>query len=192
MKTTVFATSVALGLALSGPAFAQTYTLNGTSVPDDQVSRIQAHCDTLMGSPGSTGTGSDAAISTSTSISGATTAPADTAGSAAIGSGTTVSGDVAASAGDAAATGAPAVGSGTSTGTETQSTSGTPPAGAAAGSTTTGLAGSNTAMGPGSTDFSTLDLGTVDLAACTAGGFTSAGTGSDTTTGAGASTTTTN
>ncbi|MBJ3784960.1 hypothetical protein [Devosia sediminis] len=47
-KFQLAASVAALSLSLAAPAFAQSYTLNGTDVPEDQVANIQAHCDALF------------------------------------------------------------------------------------------------------------------------------------------------
>lgn len=47
-KFQLAASVAALSLSLAAPAFAQSYTLYGTDVPEDQLANIQAHCDALF------------------------------------------------------------------------------------------------------------------------------------------------
>lgn len=53
-KKIVLATATAFAFSISGPAFAQ-FTLHGTAVPDDQVQRIQQHCDMLESNAATSG-----------------------------------------------------------------------------------------------------------------------------------------
>lgn len=143
MKTLKLATSVAaMTLLLGGAAFAQSFTLNGTEVPEDQVAKIQAHCDTLMTEEGVSAEG--------------TAATGDSASGAA--AGTTGNGSLTDSSNEAGSTGAS-----TSTDANTNVNTDT-----GAGTETDASAGAAASAG---VDFATLDLTTIDLAACQAGGF---------------------
>lgn len=162
MKSTKLVTSVAaLSLMLAGAAFAQSYTLNGSAVPEDQVARIQAHCDMLMSGQDASG-GGNAATGDSASGSaagttgnGSLTDTSNEAGSSGNTSGT-------ASAGTGTDTN---VNADTGVGTDTDATAGVGVDAAA------GVDASASASTSATVDFTTLDVATIDLAACQAGGF---------------------
>ncbi|MFD2649328.1 hypothetical protein ACFSX5_16190 [Devosia albogilva] len=75
MSKMILPASIAvLALGLSAPSFAQQYTIDGQSLPEDQVQRFQEHCDTLFGAEGagaaeSTTNGGDGGSSGSTDAS---------------------------------------------------------------------------------------------------------------------------
>lgn len=145
---TIAVSVAALLLGLSSPALAQSFTLNGTAVPTDQVERLQAHCDAL-----------EAAEMGSATDSGSGTETSTAAGSGEATTGTDATADATPDAAGATAT------TGTSTGNDATAAAGA--TGTAADTTT----GSGTAAGAGSVDFAALDLATVDIEACRAGGF---------------------
>ena len=111
----VAATAAALLLGLSAPAFAQSFTLNGTDVPPDQVERLQAHCDALEASE------MGSAADSSSEASGSTDATAGTAtGSADI----TATGTAATESGSDAATTTPSAAADSTSGSVTATRAG--------------------------------------------------------------------
>ena len=166
--------AAALLLGLSSPSFAQSFTLNGTDVPADQVERIQAHCDALEAAEMGSATDSSGAAGTSTST--------DTAGSTSTDASASTSTDTAAGAATDAAAGATDAAAGAATD-------------AAAGASTDAAGTSTSASTSATIDFATLYLATIDIEACRPGGFLDASSGMDSSTstdaGAGTSTETT-
>jgi hypothetical protein len=152
MNKKLFATSLAaLGLAMASPAFAQNFTINEVPVPEDQVARIQAHCDTVLG------TDASGAMSTE-STSGDASASTGNDASASTGNDASPTTPEGAAPADATAS------------TDTSATE----------STETGAeAGDGVGSSPvGNIDFTTLDLATIDAEDCRLGGF-AAGAGAD-------------
>jgi len=133
---TVAVSIAGLLLGLSSPALAQSFTLNGTEVPADQVERIQAHCDALGASEMGSATDSGSETSTAAGSGEATT-------------GTDVTASATPDAAGATDT------TGASTGTNATTAAGT----------------TGTTAGAGMVDFAALDLATVDVDTCRAGGF---------------------
>ena len=165
---TVAVSIAGLLLGLSSPALAQSFTLNGTEVPADQVERIQAHCDALGAAEMGSATDSGSETSTTAGSGEATTGTAATAGATPDAAGATDT-------------------TGASTGTDATAAAGT--TGTAADATT----GSGATAGAGIVDFAALDLATVDIEACRTGGFletTGMDAGSSTETDAGSTSTT--
>lgn len=142
----ITASAATLLLGLSTPAFAQTFTINGSEVPADHVERIQAHCDALLAAE--SGSAADSSSEASGGASTDAAAGAATAGTDA----------------SAATTGTDA---GAAAGASTDASAGTSDA---AGSS----AMSGTATAGAAVDFATLDLQTIDIEACRQGGFVAA------------------
>lgn len=165
MKSTKLVTSVAaLSLMLAGAAFAQSYTLNGTAVPEDQVARIQAHCDMLMSGQDASG-GVDASGTAATGDNSS----ASVAGTTGNGSLTDTSNEAGSTtATTSAGTGTTASSNDNGSGTSTDATAGV---GVDATASAAGVDANASTSAAAAVDFTTLDVATIDMAACQAGGF---------------------